>query len=424
MHVSLIILGSRGDVQPFVGLGAMLAGRGHGVTVATQADFEPLVREAGLDFHLLPGSPRDFLAHPALAEALQQGASLFRAARRVPRQTAEYSRELAAGIAAAAKGADLIVNSVLSRILFEDDGTVPWASLCWWPLSPTSRWPAILMPRLPLGPLYNRLTHKVSDLAAWFALRNYRTDANLSRLPFGSPYGTLGRDVPLFCPVSTELFTAPPDWPELSHITGYWFWDRQWTPPAGLVEFVEAGGPPVTLSFGSIWPVHRPAETLEKVLGVVREHGRRLVMVGGPTDVPDDVFRLDDVHYPWLFPRSSVVIHHGGCNTTGEAMRAGVPQVVVPTFADSPYWAARMHELGVAARPVPYSKFTAERLNESLVVALTDEGMRAKAASVGERVRAESGVRDAADILESWVERWHREHPTAGSVAPVRGESE
>ncbi|MFI5980633.1 glycosyltransferase [Streptomyces sp. NPDC051555] len=408
MQVTLLVTGSRGDVQPFIALGTTLMSRGHSVVLATHGDFEKLVRESGLDFAELPGSPKDFLAHPALTEALQQGASLFTAARKVPRATQEHIRLLASRIEEACKGADLVVNSVLSRILFEDNGKAPWASLTWWPLNPTGQWPAMIAPQSKLGPLYNRLTHRMAGLLDWVSIRGYRKEADMPALPFGAPYRELGRDVPLLCPVTREMFTEPSDWPALSQFTGYWFWDRKWSPSAELVDFVESGDAPVSLSFGSIWPVHQPEKTLEKVLGVVRSHGRRLVLVGGgPENVPDDVFRVDDVHYPWLFPRSSVVIHHGGCNTTGEALRSGTPQVVVPTFADSPFWAAQVHRMGVSPQPIPFSKFTAERLDEALGKALTDQGMARRAASVGEAVRAEKGTETAVDILEDWVERWN-----------------
>ncbi|MFF5899575.1 glycosyltransferase [Streptomyces argenteolus] len=417
MQVSLLVTGSRGDVQPFIALGATLMSRGHSVVLATHGDFESLVRESGLDFAELPGSPRDFLAHPALTEALQQGASLFKAARKVPRPTQEHIRLLASRVEDVCKGADLVVNSVLSRIMFEDNGTSPWASLTWWPLNPTKQWPAMIAPQSRLGPVYNRLTHRMAGLLDWISIRGYRKQADMPALPFGAPYRELGRDVPLLCPVTREMFTEPSDWPALSQFTGYWFWDREWTPSAELVDFVESGDAPVSLSFGSIWPVHQPEKTLEKVLGVVRSHGRRLVLVGGgPDNVPDDVFRVDDVHYPWLFPRSSAIIHHGGCNTTGEALRSGIPQVVVPTFADSPFWAAQVHRMGVSPAPVPFSKFTAERLDEALGKALTDRDMAKRAAEVGEAVRAEKGTETAVDVLEDWVVRWNDRRKASDSV--------
>jgi UDP:flavonoid glycosyltransferase YjiC (YdhE family) len=64
-----------------------------------------------------------------------------------------------------------------------------------------------------------------------------------------------------------------------------------------------------------------------------------------------------------------------------------------------------VHDLGVAAAPVPYRKFTAERLDEALKVVLTDDALRRRAAEVSELVRAEDGLGDAVTLLEEWVAR-------------------
>jgi UDP:flavonoid glycosyltransferase YjiC (YdhE family) len=415
MHVALVTIGTRGDVQPFVALGRQFIDQGHQVTLATHGDFEKLVREAGLAFAELPGSPRDLMEHPALLEALREGASLIRAQRKVPKPTTEQVKELVAAVAAAVESADLVVTSVLSRIAYRDDGSVPCATLCWWPIAPTSRYPAMMFPQVRLGPFYNRLTHQLAGLLDWAGLRTFNRIGELPPPPFGNPYKRLGRDMPLLCPVSRAMFSEPPDWPARARITGHWFWDREWSPSPELAEFVESGESPVTLAFGSIWPVLATAEDLTKVINLVRRTGRRVVMVGGPQDVPNDVFRTDDVHYPWLFPRSAAVIHHGSVGTTAEALRAGVPQVLVPTFNDGPFWAVHTRRLGVAAEPVPFTRFSHERLEASLRVALTDDSIRRRAEAVGLAVRAERGTENAVRILDEWVRDWHDQRASAGA---------
>jgi len=50
LHLALAAVGSHGDVHPFVGLGLRLRERGHRVSVLTNEHFEPLVRNAGLEF--------------------------------------------------------------------------------------------------------------------------------------------------------------------------------------------------------------------------------------------------------------------------------------------------------------------------------------------------------------------------------------
>ncbi|MBP2329155.1 O-mycaminosyltylonolide 6-deoxyallosyltransferase [Kibdelosporangium banguiense] len=406
MHVALVILGTRGDIQPFVALGRTLMSRGHTVTLAAPGDYRDLIAEAGLDHREMPVSPAAYFAHPAFAEAIQKGASFARAVRKVPRLSADELRDLADQAAAATEGADLIVNGILCRVGMDEVNGPPWASVAFWPIHPTTRWPAMFAPKVRLGPIYNRFTHTLSGLLDYAMFRPFHKAMRSPKPRLGAPYGDLGREVPMLLPVTRALWPGPGDWPAQTHITGFWFLERNWTPPAALVDFVEGGDPPVVLSFGSVWPVHRPGETMERVLNVIRSHGKRLVVVGGaPADVPDDVFQINDVHYPWLLPRSAAIIHHGGCNTTGEALRAGIPQITIPAFGDCPFWAGQVHDLGVAAKPVPYRKFTVERLDESLKVVLNDDAMRRRAAEVSALVRAEDGLGDAVRILEDWVAR-------------------
>ena len=50
MHIKLLTLGSRGDVQPFVALGLRLQNQGHDVTVITAEQFADFVIGYGLPF--------------------------------------------------------------------------------------------------------------------------------------------------------------------------------------------------------------------------------------------------------------------------------------------------------------------------------------------------------------------------------------
>ncbi|QYO62430.1 glycosyltransferase [Leptolyngbya sp. 7M] len=59
MHITILTIGSRGDVQPYVALGMGLKAAGHEVCVATEADYEPFVTDCGLQFARLPGNTRE-----------------------------------------------------------------------------------------------------------------------------------------------------------------------------------------------------------------------------------------------------------------------------------------------------------------------------------------------------------------------------
>jgi sterol 3beta-glucosyltransferase len=174
-----------------------------------------------------------------------------------------------------------------------------------------------------------------------------------------------------------------------------------WQPPRKLVDFLDAGPAPVSISFGST-VTRNPGELAETVADAVVASGQRGVLVGpgwGSTDLPGSILALEAVPYGWLFPRMSAVVHHGGAGTTGAGLRAGVPNIIVPFTSDQPFWGRRVHELGVGPAPIPARKLSAERLARALVEATSSDEMRGCAEAVGKRIRAEDGVSRAIEIV-------------------------
>ena len=62
-----------------------------------------------------------------------------------------------------------------------------------------------------------------------------------------------------------------------------------------------------------------------------------------------EVFVGDYAPFSEIFPRARIVIHHGGIGTTGQALRAGKAQLVVPLFADQ--FDLRKFAASLASRP-------------------------------------------------------------------------
>jgi UDP:flavonoid glycosyltransferase YjiC (YdhE family) len=130
-------------------------------------------------------------------------------------------------------------------------------------------------------------------------------------------------------------------------------------------------------------------------------------------DQPAGIFPVGSVPFDWLFPRVAAAVHHGGCGSTAAALRAGIPMIVIPFCGDQFFWGQRVAELGVGPTPIPRRRLTAARLAAAIQALTGDAGMRARAAALGERIRAEDGVTRA-------VEAFHRYllHPSpAGPIA-------
>jgi vancomycin aglycone glucosyltransferase len=117
------------------------------------------------------------------------------------------------------------------------------------------------------------------------------------------------------------------------------------------------------------------------------------------TDDRDDCFAVGEVNHQALFARVAAVVHHGGAGTTTTADRAGAPQVVVPQFADQPYWAGRVAALGIGAAhdgPTP----TIDSLSAALRTALSP-GTRARASAVRATIRTDGAAAAAALLLDA-----------------------
>lgn len=120
------------------------------------------------------------------------------------------------------------------------------------------------------------------------------------------------------------------------------------------------------------------------------------------------MFTIDSVPHSWLFPRVAATVHHGWAGTTGAALAAGVPTIVVPFGADQPFWARRAHELGVSPAPIARTRLTADRLAEAMDTALTNARMEQRASELATVFGEEAGTPTALDIIESAASKQRR----------------
>jgi UDP:flavonoid glycosyltransferase YjiC (YdhE family) len=414
MRITILTVGSRGDVQPYVALGVGLKGAGHDVRLATHEPFRDFVASNGLEFAPLGADPKQILAGREGQSWLQSGDSLIRFVGRFLRLFRPLLERNLAYTSAACVGSEAIVYSPLAfagQHVAEALG-VPSYQAAVQPATPTREFPIFpLAGKRSWGGTYNRLSYTLYEQAAWQGLRavvnRWRKEVlGLPKFPVIAPFKQYRESgVPHLYAFSAAVVPKPSDWPDWHHIAGYWFLDRPaaWQPSADIVDFLDAGPPPVYVGFGSMI-AKDPAELFDVALAALRRTGQRGVLSTGwmgadHAHLPDDVFGIESIPHDWLFPKMKAVVHHGGAGTTAAGLRAGVPSVVTPFFADQPFWAHRVKVLGVGPPPVPQKRITAERLAAAIQTATSDDGMRARAASLGERIRADDGVCTAVGLV-------------------------
>jgi UDP:flavonoid glycosyltransferase YjiC (YdhE family) len=229
-------------------------------------------------------------------------------------------------------------------------------------------------------------------------------------IPWSSPYQQLIKEkAPIVCCYSPTILPLPDDLPPNVHVTGCWFLPPPsgWQPSPELAAFLASGLPPVYIGFGSMGNPETAEETTALVLNALAQSGQRGLLASGwsglgkNTHISEDVFVLESAPHTWLLPQMSAVVHHGGVGTTGAGMRAGVPNIVIPHFADQFFWGRQVAALGAGPQPIPRQKLTAEKLAQAITQATTDPTMRQRTATLGQKIRTENGLSHALQIFNS-----------------------
>ncbi|GAQ60254.1 glycosyltransferase [Streptomyces scabiei] len=399
--------GSRGDVAPYTGLGHGLARAGHEVTLVTHARFEPLVTGSGVAFHALPVDPRAELES-------ERGRGLHRSSTGAGKlyRAAEMARSLvgrmAGELVAAARACDVLLLSGTVAPLGHAIGrglSVPSLGVNLQPLAPTREFAPPMTGVRSWGPVGNRMAgHAVNAAVEWIFKEEVRRLGTEYGLPPAGRAGTLrGGERPVLHGFSPRVVPRPGDWRAGLDVTGYWWpYDSEDRLPAALLDFLDAGPPPVFVGLGSA-TVPDAGRMSGGIVRALRAAGLRGVVQrgwGGLRGEGEDMFTVGEVPHSLLFPRMAAVVHHAGAGTTAAGLRAGVPSVPVPVQFDEGFWAARLVALGVSPGAVPLRGFTPAALTAALRRATTDPSYARRARVLAEELRGEDGVRPVLTALD------------------------
>lgn len=406
MRVLLSTYGSRGDVEPVVGLAVALRALGAEARVCAPPDEEFTQRLAGVGVPLVPVGRS--------ARALTTAATPPAAAN-LPQRAAELIAGQFDAVTAAAEGCDALVATGMmpaaaGALSVAEKLGISSVSVTFQQLTlPSPHRPPLAYPGRPFPPEVtdNRV---LWDLDAQSINALFGAALNTNRASVGLPPVNNVRDYVIGDRpwLATDPILDPwQETPDLDVVqTGAWVLPDVHPLPAELEAFLDAGAPPVYVGFGSM-PMRTSTDVAQVAIEAVRAQGCRAVVARGwaglaPIDDRDDCFVVGEVNQQALFGRVAAVVHHGGAGTTTTATRAGAPQVVVPQSADQPYWACRVAELGIgAAHDCPTPTF--ESLSAALKTALTPE-TRARATAVARTIRTD-GATVAAKLLLDEISR-------------------
>ena len=418
MRISIVTIGTRGDVQPYLALARGLLQAGHQVILNTHGTFQAFVEAQGIAFVPLAGDIRAILQGEAGRRLMAETHPLH-ALRRLRQLAAPIIRQVTADILAATEGCDLILGSTLgylNAVTAAEVHRVPLILAALQPFTPTSAYPIPLLTawpaQRPMAGAFHRLSYHVTYralqlLMAGMGNQARRAITGLPPLRYTDVFGDLIQARrPAIYGFSEHLAPRPHDWAANVAVTGFWFLDQaaDWQPPIELADFLAGGPAPIYVGFGSFGD-DDPAAMTRAVVGAVRQAGRRGLLLAGWQGLHaqqrgDDVLVIDNAPHDWLFGQVALVVHHGGAGTAAAALRAGVPQIVVPFSADQPFWGDRVHRAGVGGRPLPRRQLRAETLAEAIALTADNAAIQATARQLGAMLRQENGVARAVAVIE------------------------
>ncbi|KAK7963820.1 Sterol 3-beta-glucosyltransferase [Apiospora saccharicola] len=443
LNIVIQIVGSRGDVQPFVALGLILKNTyGHRVRIATHGTFQKFIEENGLEFFCIGGDPAELMAfmvkHPGLMPGFDAIANGEVTKRRKGIEQIVYGCwrsciEAGNGLGPAPRlqgrnvpgeGATTMVMDPTNKPFIADAIIanppsfahvhvaeklgVPLHLMFTMPWSPTRAFPQPLanIQSTNTDPVTtNYVSYALVEMMTWQGLgdviNRFRTKVlDLDPLSLIWAPGVLNRlRIPYTYCWSPALIPKPQDWGNHIDIAGFYFLNlaTNFTPEPDLAAFLAAGPPPLYIGFGSI-VVDDPDALTRTIFEAVAATGVRALVSKGwgglgadSLGVPDNIFMLGNVPHDWLFEHVSAVCHHGGAGTTAAGINAGKPTIVVPFFGDQPFWGAMVARAGAGPDPIHNKSLNAENLAEAIRVAMKPETQE-RAKELGAKIREEQGT--------------------------------
>jgi UDP:flavonoid glycosyltransferase YjiC (YdhE family) len=415
MKITVIPVGSAGDVHPYISVARALQQRGHDVRVITNPYFEALTRKVGLayvpvgttrEFHNLLNQP-DLWNHirglRVIGQAVAyQTAELYELIEREERNGCELL--IAPGLAFAARIAHEVMHLPLvtmhlqpSCLMSIHDFAVPHV----W-LSSINDWP------IPIKRLVRGFGDYVADRALSPGPNAFRSKLGL--LPIRHVVSDWWHSPQRVIGLFPEWYAGvQPDWPKQTVQTGFPLYDEGDVTPVepDLEAYLTKTDRDRPIVFMAGSGNRQASNFFLAAIDACARLGRQGILLTRfpeqlPTSLPKGIRHFHYAPLSNVLPYAAALVHHGGIGTTAQALFAGCPQLVMPMTFDQPDNAARIQRLGVG-RSLPPSSFTGTRVARELEH-LTESDSVARHAQATQRLFDDTNpIARTCELIETTV---------------------
>ncbi|KAH8658577.1 hypothetical protein BGZ61DRAFT_465799 [Ilyonectria robusta] len=426
LNIVIQIVGSRGDVQPFVAIGNELQNWGHRVRLATHNVFERFVTESGLEFFPIGGDPSALMAYMVKNPGLIPNMGSLRL------KEIQDKRKMVAEMLDGCwrscidpdprTGKPFVADAIIANppsfahVHCSQALGIPLHMIFTMPWSTTRAFPHplanISAPKTESGTqgVSNFVSYSMVEWMTWNGLgdviNDWRKALDLEPVPLSEGPGIIETlRIPFTYCWSPSLLPKPEDWDEHLDVSGFIFREPpEYTPPSELVAFLDQGPAPIYIGFGSI-VMDDPSKVTGIILSAIESTGVRAIISKGwgglgEEESREGIYYIEDCPHEWLFQHVAAVIHHGGAGTTACGLKCGRPTAIVSFFGDQPFWGHIVAAANAGPPPTPFKALNSDNLAAAIRFCLRED-IRVSAQQIAMKMNQESGVRRAVQAFHA-----------------------
>lgn len=392
MKIALVILGTRGDVQPMIALATGLMDRGHEVIICAPAENENLALVHHCRF--IPFGPEIKKAIKENPEKQKGGVAV----KISPSQGKKFILDQINRLPGIIDGVDVVLGAgiVVGVQTAADILKVPYRLVAFYP---------IILGTTKDDPLKNRIMFNFGRKMMNLMMKGY---VNKARAEHGlSPIKDIwahwmGEEVILAC--DREINAGRENSAFAFIQTGFMLLPSKTMLPQYAEEFLAAGKPPVYIGFGSN-PITGTEKYISMFEQVHKDTDQRLIISKGWAEFPGkntaDILYADELPFELLFPRLAAVIYHGGTGTFAAIARAGIPQAAFPFMGDQFDNRKQVVRLGLGPDTCDFKKITAEAISSAVSACVSSADYRKNAAVLAQKLQNINGIEMTVKYVES-----------------------
>lgn len=394
MKILLTSIGTRGDIEPFLAVGAILQSNGHEIIYSFPAQFSSLIPAKG-NFH--PLSPRVIqLIESKEGQTVMGKAGWWKKAKALSylyKEGQKINEEL--------------ITTHYETVKAENPDIIIHNAKCSYPTlwGLAQNKPTILLSPVPFfihyvkghphigfnknfGSWINKLTYRLSN----FGLTKTIYDGQ-KFLPerFNYSKSIIKTELltkKIIFSIAPALFSRPDYWPKNAQVLG--FNEREkpttWKPDKSLEQFLTIHSKVLFLTFGSMVNSN-PEQTSRCIYQALAELNIPTIVntaSGGLLKLQEfsrnkNFHFVENIPYQWIFKRVYAIIHHGGSGTTHSALKHGCASLIIPHIIDQFGWSSLVQELNLGPKGISINKISTDHLKKPIEALWSNEAYKENA---------------------------------------------